>query len=60
MKLRTAEDIYNEVLESESISQRIEVLESWRIELLKEAIEVCDAHSESGCFDKEGAEANLI
>lgn len=36
-----------------------EVAKRYATETVKEAIEICDAHCDDGCFDKEGAIANI-
>lgn len=38
----------------------IEVRNRYAIEIIKETIEIVEAHVESGCFDKEGALANAL
>ena len=36
------------------------VMKTYAEEALKEAALVCREHSDSGCFDGEGAEANIL
>lgn len=58
--MKTSEDLLCELLETEGFNNRVELIEEFRRLWITEAIAVCEAHSESGCFDREGAEANIL
>jgi len=58
--MKTSEDLLHELLETEGFNSKVELIEEFRRLWITEAISVCESHSESGCFDREGAEANIL
>lgn len=62
--MKTAQDLLDKLLELESNTQReleiTEFLNNKIKSIIIEVVEICDAHAEQGCFDKEGALANSL
>ena len=62
--MKTAQDLLDKLLELESNTQRelkiTEFLNNRIKSIIIEVVEICDAHAEQGCFDKEGALANSL